>query len=102
MSPGILLNECLPSVSEGKAVDEFHRLVEELSRNLGPSSGLDSNDVNVQKLQSLMEHYTSKEEDWKRYAFSDMTRGYTRNLVDEANGKSNLVSRIQKPFNYEC
>lgn len=39
-----------------------------------------------------MEEYISNEKDWDKYAFPDFSRGYTRNLVDEGNGKSNLVS----------
>jgi len=39
----------------------------------------------------LMKEYESKEEDWGRYALGDASRGYTRNLVDVGNGKSNLV-----------
>jgi cysteine dioxygenase len=73
-------------------LDAFHRLVSDLSRILGPSSGLNSEDVDVQKLQILMEEYISNEKDWAKYAFPDFSRGYTRNLVDEGNGKSNLVS----------
>lgn len=82
----------------GKAIpqDDFHKLVAELSTILGPSSGLDSEDVEVQKLQRLMEEYTSNEADWGRYAFSDCSRGYTRNLVDEGNGKSNLVRELHE------
>jgi cysteine dioxygenase len=72
-------------------MDPFHRLVSDLSRILGPSSGLDSADVDVTELQKLMESYASNEFDWSRYALSDYSRGYTRNLVDEGNGKSNLV-----------
>jgi cysteine dioxygenase len=71
--------------------DRFHQLVDDLSRILGPSSGLNSDDVDVKHLEQLMLDYVSKESDWQRYAFADMTRGYTRNLVDEGNGKSNLV-----------
>jgi cysteine dioxygenase len=73
-------------------LDAFHRLVIELSRILGPSSGLNSEDVDVQKLHNLMKGYISDEKEWSKYAFSDFSRGYTRNLVDEGNGKSNLVS----------
>lgn len=43
--------------------DEFHKLVSELSRLLGPSSGLDSADVNVGELKDLMEGYVSREEE---------------------------------------
>lgn len=73
-------------------VDLFHRLVGDLNRILGPSSGLNSEDVDVDHLAKLMKDYVSQEKDWKKYAFSDLSRGYTRNLVDEGNGKSNLVS----------
>jgi cysteine dioxygenase len=79
--------------------DQFHKLVADLSRVLGPSSGLDSKHV-VPELERLMENYISNESDWGKYAFSDLSRGYTRNLVDEGNGKSNLVgspSKFQEP-----
>ena len=74
------------------AQGKFHRLVSELSTILGPSSGLNSAEIDVGTLRKLMENYKSMESEWSRYAFSDLTRGYTRNLVDEGNGKSNLVS----------
>jgi len=82
--------------------DAFHKLVADLSRILGPSSGLDSADVDVPKLQKLMEGYSSSRREWSKYAFSDFSRGYTRNLVDEGNGKSNLVSPpfIVKPYSF--
>ncbi|OJJ47650.1 hypothetical protein ASPZODRAFT_158574 [Penicilliopsis zonata CBS 506.65] len=51
--------------------DAFLRLVQDLSLALGPSSGLDS-------------------EGGAPYALRDANRAYTRNLVDEGNGKSNL------------
>jgi cysteine dioxygenase len=41
--------------------DKFHNLVSSLSRLLGPSSGLDSADVNVEELKELMEGYVSDE-----------------------------------------
>jgi hypothetical protein len=53
---------------------------------------LTSDDVDVNYLQQLMEGYDSSDNQWGRYAFGDSSRGYTRNLVDEGNGKSNLVS----------
>ena len=72
-------------------LDAFHKLVADLSRILGPTSGLDSSDVDVKELQRRMEVYLSSELEWSSYALSDFSRGYTRNLVDEGNGKSNLV-----------
>ncbi|KAE8451863.1 Cysteine dioxygenase [Mollisiaceae sp. DMI_Dod_QoI] len=77
--------------------DPFHRLVADLSRILGPSSGLDSEDVDVEELQRLMENYVSVEADWSKYALADFTQGYTRNLVDEGNGKSNLLVLVWSP-----
>lgn len=71
--------------------DGFSKLVKNLSEVLGDSSGIDSEDVEVKKLEQLMIDYNSKDEEWSPYAFADFSRGYTRNLVDEGNGKSNLV-----------
>lgn len=71
--------------------DVFQKLVEDLSAVLGPSSGLDSEDVDPMDIQRLMEGYVSNEDEWQQYALSDGSRSYTRNLVDEGNGKSNLV-----------
>lgn len=73
-------------------VDRFESLVLALKDALGPSSGLTSDDVDVDFLTQLMKGYDSGDNRWTRYAFGDSSRGYTRNLVDEGNGKSNLVS----------
>jgi len=70
----------------------FQTLVSDLSRVLGPSSGLDSADVDTASLMKLMDGYVSKTDEWRKYALGDPSRGYTRNLVDVGNGKSNLVS----------
>lgn len=77
--------------------DAFHKLVSELSQILGPSSGLNSSEIDVRTLQKLMEDYDSSEIEWSRYAFQDLSRGYTRNLVDEGNGKSNLLVLVWSP-----
>jgi hypothetical protein len=42
----------------------------------------------------MMQSYTSKESEWEQYALLDPSKHYTRNLVDEGNGKSNLVGTI--------
>lgn len=67
----------------------FETLVSNLSIQLGPSNGLD---VDIDELTTLMEEYSSSESEWSKYALKDLRRGYTRNLVDVGNGKSNLVS----------
>lgn len=77
--------------SSAKRGDDFGRLVKDLSDALGPSSGLDSVDINPRDLEKVMEAYISAETDWAEFAWADYSRSYTRNLVDEGNGKSNLV-----------
>jgi cysteine dioxygenase len=83
--------------STPSSLDAFHRLVQALSDTLGPSSGVDSSDVDVQDLIRLMMSYTSNEVEWSKYALNDESRHYTRNLVDEGNGKSNLLLLVWNP-----
>jgi hypothetical protein len=71
--------------------NRFDDLVLALKEALGPCSGLTSADVDVEHLTRLMRDYDSDPREWSRYAMGDESRGYTRNLVDEGNGKSNLV-----------
>ncbi|KAI9298535.1 cysteine dioxygenase type I [Neoconidiobolus thromboides FSU 785] len=52
--------------------------------------GLDSDKVNVKKIQKLMENYQSNSSDWEKYAHFDNNK-YTRNLVDDGNGEFNLI-----------
>ncbi|KAI9785286.1 MAG: hypothetical protein M1835_003357 [Candelina submexicana] len=78
-------------VTTVKPLDSFHRLVCDINRILGPSSGLNSNDVDPKDIEKLMDKYTSNESEWSQYAYADHTRAYTRNLVDHGNGKSNLI-----------
>jgi len=80
------------------ATDAFEKLVEDLSAALGPSSGLDSSDVDPMQIQLLMEKYISNADEWVTYALGDASRTYTRNLIDEGNGKSNLVNRSKAIF----
>lgn len=72
----------------------FDDLVVALKEALGPSSGLTSDDVEVKYLTRLMFDYDSRNGDWLKYAFGDASRGYTRNLVDEGNGKSNMADEL--------
>ena len=72
-------------------IDAFHGLVRDLSAVLGPSSGINSADVDPENLRRLMEAYHSERKEWMSYALGDPSRSYTRNLVDKGNGKSNLV-----------
>lgn len=74
-----------------KGEGEFEKLVNALKAALGPSSGLTCDDVDVGFLTALMREYDAGDSGWEKYAMGDTSRGYTRNLVDEGNGKSNLV-----------
>lgn len=71
---------------------QFEELVIALKEALGPSSGLDSSDVDLNTLMRYMRIYDTNERGWVPYAMADPELAYTRNLVDEGNGKSNLVS----------
>jgi hypothetical protein len=71
--------------------NRFDDLVLALKDALGPSSGLTSDDVDVDHLTRLMRDYDSSPREWSKFAMGDESRAYTRNLVDEGNGKSNLV-----------
>ncbi|KAF4761297.1 hypothetical protein N7455_002362 [Penicillium solitum] len=75
----------------------FEKLVNDLSSALGPSSGLDSSDVDPMEIQLLMERYLSNSDEWASYALGDASRTYTRNLIDEGNGKSNLLILVWSP-----
>ncbi|XP_029427114.1 cysteine dioxygenase type 1 [Rhinatrema bivittatum] len=49
-----------------------------------------SDKINVEEVQNMMESYESNPLDWMKFAKFDQYR-YTRNLVDEGNGKFNLM-----------
>lgn len=78
-----------------EASDLFHGLVKDIKDILGPSSGINSADVDDKELRSVMEDYLSNEKEWEKYALADGSRPYTRNLVDKGNGKSNIVSKLE-------
>ncbi|KAF8543934.1 RmlC-like cupin domain-containing protein [Trichophaea hybrida] len=77
--------------------NDFQQLVRDLNKILGPSSGIDSSDIDVNDLMKAMSDYTSTETDWKEYALADYSRHYTRNFVDHGNGKSNLLILVWSP-----
>ncbi|TRX89348.1 hypothetical protein FHL15_009785 [Xylaria flabelliformis] len=75
----------------------FEQLVDDIRTALGPSSGLNSEDVDVEDLTHLMERYVSDPQEWSQYALSNDNMPYTRNLVDEGNGKANLLVLVWTP-----
>ncbi|BES97420.1 cysteine dioxygenase [Nesidiocoris tenuis] len=50
----------------------------------------DSDRVNIEEVGDLLKSYKSDPKDWRRFAKFDRFR-YTRNLIDEGNGKYNLM-----------
>ncbi|PHH87242.1 hypothetical protein CDD83_9134 [Cordyceps sp. RAO-2017] len=96
-----VVSSSVPAAVKGVVGDvpsnRFEELVLALKDALGPSSGLTSDDVDVGYLTRLMNSYGSSPAEWSKYAFGDSSRGYTRNLVDEGNGKSNLLVLVWSP-----
>ncbi|KAI1651461.1 cysteine dioxygenase type I [Daldinia decipiens] len=78
-------------------MDRFEQLVQSIKEELGPSSGLTSDDVNVDHLTHMMDRYISNEKEWSKYALADANMAYTRNLVDEGNGNANLLVLVWTP-----
>jgi cysteine dioxygenase len=84
--------------TQGKSSDSFQKLVTSLNDTLGPSSGINSDDIDERELQTLMEEYETNEPEWKKYYHPSSLPEvpYTRNLVDKGNGKSNLASHGER------
>ncbi|KAK1985471.1 RmlC-like cupin domain-containing protein [Colletotrichum cereale] len=77
-------------------MNQFEELVIALREALG-TSGLTCDSVDLSSLKGLMNGYNSNAEEWKDFALADPSRAYTRNLVDEGNGKSNLLILVWTP-----
>lgn len=67
----------------------LEELVQLIREELG-EYGLDSQHVDVNRIQRLMANYQSNPQDWRKYAHFDSSK-YTRNLVDAGNGSFNLL-----------
>lgn len=91
MPSAVEIDAAEPTGNPGKTLDAFQKLVQDINKVLGPSSGLAPADVDPESLTALMRNYSSNEAEWKPYAMGDPSRTFTRNLVDRGNGKSNLV-----------
>ncbi|KFM63606.1 Cysteine dioxygenase type 1, partial [Stegodyphus mimosarum] len=60
-----------------------------------------SKDINEASIIQLLSMYESNETDWEMFAKFD-DQNYTRNLVDEGNGKYNLMILAWKPGQGSC
>ncbi|XP_059481214.1 cysteine dioxygenase type 1 [Neocloeon triangulifer] len=72
----------------GRTLDKNSVTFEQLQEGLRELFSQDS--VNVEQVRELMLAYRSDPREWKKYAKFDRFK-YTRNLVDEGNGKYNLI-----------
>lgn len=70
----------------------FEQLVHDLRSYLGSSRGIDGENVDHKVLIAFMSKYASNPKDWSRFARNDVSKNYTRNLVEDINGRANLVS----------
>lgn len=67
-------------------------LVRNIRHYLGSKRGIQGTDDEVAHLKGLMARCRPGVEEWKQYGRPDPKRTYTRLLVDDVNGKCNLVS----------
>lgn len=97
-----ILRKLSVSSSEDERLTGFEMLQEGIRTILGPSSGIDSDDVNVEDLMDIMTRYHSIEKEWKEYALEEPSRGYTRNGIDNINDKANLLLLVWNPGKGSC
>jgi cysteine dioxygenase len=74
----------VPSAAAADDVKTLQDVIDELHKIY------DEDEVDVDHVKSVLESYTSRPKDWRKYVNFDAYR-YTRNLVDEGNGKFNLM-----------
>ncbi|KAJ2799242.1 hypothetical protein H4R20_004517 [Coemansia guatemalensis] len=80
----------IPEESVSKNPTNMQELISSLNAVMG-DQGLGEDLETVRRVKQLMRSYVSKSQDWEKYAvYQDGTR-YTRNLVDDGNGKYNLL-----------
>ncbi|KAJ2081650.1 hypothetical protein H4R24_002174 [Coemansia sp. RSA 988] len=68
----------------------MQELISSLNTVMG-DKGLGEDFETVRRVKQLMRGYVSKSQDWEKYAFYQDGARYTRNLVDDGNGKYNLL-----------
>ncbi|KAI8335334.1 RmlC-like cupin domain-containing protein [Chlamydoabsidia padenii] len=76
---------------EDSASYTLQHLIQDIHNVLGPEDGLDSEHIDHNEIIQLMQKYGSNSNDWEKYTLFDRSRPYTRNLVDDGNGKFNLM-----------
>lgn len=80
-----------------ETMDKFGGLIADIKRIMGPTSGLDTEDIDTEALMQRMRDYVSNSKEWSKYAFVDTAVNYTRNGVDSINSKANLLVLVWTP-----
>ncbi|KAJ2252391.1 hypothetical protein EV176_007551, partial [Coemansia sp. RSA 451] len=68
-------------------------LIAQLNTCMG-DTGLGTDPHTVRLVRQLMHSYTGSKSDWSQYAIYKPGTRYTRNLVDDGNGKYNLLMLV--------
>jgi len=93
-APSTTTTSKLPNYKPPMA-ENLEQLVEMLYK------AFEGDEVDVDYVTELMESYKSNPRDWKKFAKFDRFK-YTRNLVDQGNGKFDLMLLCWNPSQFSC
>jgi len=77
-------------------VNGFNQLVREIKEQLD-GGGISSANVDVNRLVRAMEKYKSVPEEWEEYKKPNLSKNYTRTVVDNCNENANLLILCWSP-----
>ncbi|KAJ1995243.1 hypothetical protein GGI26_000443 [Coemansia sp. RSA 1358] len=78
------------AIDTSSPVKTMQDLISSLNKTMG-DGGLGEDPYTVRQVKKLMQSYISQSNDWSQYAVYHEGTRYTRNLVDDGNGKYNLL-----------
>ncbi|KAI8067996.1 RmlC-like cupin domain-containing protein [Gongronella butleri] len=84
-------------IESSRKPQSMDELVQGIHDILGPDGGIDSAHIDQNEIIELMASYSSNAQDWAKYTMFDTSRPYTRNLIDDGNGKFNLMILAWSP-----
>ena len=92
MANSITSSETPSTNAQGRPVDAFHTLVQELSGYIDTAQSLAFSEIcDPNAVIQRMKQYQSYTPEWAKYAYKDEAQCFTRNMVDRGLGKSNIV-----------
>ena len=78
--------------TQDQQLDNFHRLVRELSGYVDTANSLSFSEIcDPNAVIQRMKEYQSDRAEWGQYAHEDGNQSFTRNMVERGLGKSNIV-----------